>query len=120
KVQLSPDGKLLATAEFDNHEHRHGPVRLWDLTVSPPYPSLALPQSVGTLSLALTADGRWLAIGQEDGTARLLRMPTLPLTTRELQLRTWVALGTRASEGDYQTIALEEWQALQHELRPKR
>ena len=50
--------------------------------------------------------------------ARLFRMPTVPATTREMQLRTWVALGTRVSEGEFQAIAAEEWQALQRELRP--
>ena len=88
--------------------------------MSPAHPSVELPQSVGTLSLALTADGRWLAIGQKDGMARLFRMPTVPATTREMQLRTWVALGTRVSEGEFQAIAAEEWQALQRELRPAR
>jgi WD40 repeat protein/serine/threonine protein kinase len=120
KLKLSPDGRLLATATFDIFENRHGPVRLWDLTVTPPYPSVELPESVGTLSLALTADGRWLAIGQNDGMARLLRMPTLPETTREMQLRTWVALGTRASEGEFKGIAAEEWQALRAELQALR
>jgi hypothetical protein len=95
-------------------------VRLWDLTAGPAYPSVELPQSDGTVSLAWTPDGRWLAVGRENGRAGLLSVPTPPMTTREMQLRTCVALGARESEGGYQTLTAGEWESLRHDLELQR
>jgi WD40 repeat protein/serine/threonine protein kinase len=119
-MEFSPDGKVLATAARDAEGLDYGPVRLWDLTVTPPYPYVALPQSGGTECLSFSGDGRWLAIGLKDGTARLLRLPELPTTTREMRLRTWIALGTRISQGEAQALPLQELQALRDEIRALR
>jgi WD40 repeat protein/serine/threonine protein kinase len=119
-VKLSHDGGLLLTSEWDYFSARPESVRFWSLSAGPPYHSVTLSQSVGTLVVSVTPDWRWLATGQKDGTARVFRMTVPPATTREMRLRTEVALGMRSSGVDYEAIKPEEWQTICRELVPDR
>jgi WD40 repeat protein len=118
-VKINPDGSALATAEGARFSTHHGSVRFWSLSAGPPYHSVKLPQSGGILAVSVTPDWRWLAIGQEDGTARVFPMPIPPATTREMLLRTEVALGMRGSGADHKAISPEEWQTIRRELVPE-
>jgi eukaryotic-like serine/threonine-protein kinase len=111
-LKFLPQGRLLAT-KIDG-----GPAQLWDLTLGPPYQAVTVPQTVSDGGLlALDASGKHLAVGLPGrGMVRLFHLPEPPATTREMQLQTWVALGTRAERGEYQAIPVEEWQALRDEL----
>ena len=67
-----PDGKTLASVSTD------GSLRLWEYRASDASQapqSLAL--SVKLTSLAMSPDGKWLAFGCEDGTARMLNLNKL-------------------------------------------
>jgi len=140
-VVFSPDSKLLATTSADNT------ARLWDLTRGPPLYSFPLrhedgvPEDAhirrkslaggqgaqdsgryqyvrGVQAAAFSPDGRQLATWSDDGTVRLWRLPRAPADLREMQLRTWVALGARhGAGGEVEAIPWQEWRALRAELR---
>jgi WD40 repeat protein/tetratricopeptide (TPR) repeat protein len=112
-VAYSPDGKLLASACHD------GTVRLWAAELGAPWLSLVLPHPAPVFSVAFSSDGRLLATGSEiDSTAWICRLPAPPRELREMQLRTWLALGARHDpDGDVQTIGWEEWPRLREELQ---
>ncbi|MHC4664420.1 MAG: protein kinase domain-containing protein [Planctomycetota bacterium] len=116
-VAYSPDGSILATAS----EEEGRTVRLWDVTGGPPYHSLALPPQAISGKAALesfSSDGTLLVRRLPEGKARVWRLPAAPTHLREMQLRTWVALGAERNEqGEVEAISWREWQKLREELR---
>jgi hypothetical protein len=68
--------------------------------------------------VALNPKGQRLVV-LEEGRLRVLQLPTAPPTLREMELSTWVALGTRvdARGGAAESIPWEEWSRLREELR---
>ena len=115
-VAYNPDGNLLATASGD----RVQTVRLWDVSTGPPYHSLAMPAQAVSSKVALrsfSSDGTLLVGRLADRTARVWRLPAAPADLREMQLRTWVALGAQRNEqGEAKAILHQQWQKLREEL----
>jgi WD40 repeat protein/tetratricopeptide (TPR) repeat protein len=115
-VVYSPDGKLLATASGEDCQN----VRIWDVGGGPPYHSLALPAGAisGTEALeSFSKDGTLLVKRLADGIARVWRVPTAAADVREMQLKTWVALGAERNEkGEVRAIPWELWRTLREEL----
>jgi WD40 repeat protein/Flp pilus assembly protein TadD len=111
-VAFSPDGRLLATATHD------GNARLWATSTQE---SRGQPWRLNQRhihSVAFSPDGRMLATGSCDHTVRLHRLPVAPRDFREVELRTWVALGARLdSQGGVEGIPSPEWHRLAGQLR---
>jgi WD40 repeat protein len=109
-LAFSPDSNLLAVGSAD------GLVRLIDiatgLSCGPP-----LRHGMFVTSVAFSPDGRRLATGSFDKTVRLWPVPRLVPDLREMELRTWVALGARRKAGAVEAIPWEEWQGLRAELK---
>ncbi len=116
-LAYTPDGNLLATVSADKAET----VRLWDLTGRPPYPSLVLPARAfcGKAVLrSFSADGTLPVRRSGHGGARVWRIPAAPADLREMQIRTWVALGAhRDQRRETAAIPWKQWQKLRQELR---
>jgi WD40 repeat protein/serine/threonine protein kinase len=115
-VAYSPDGKLLATSLDDQAKT----VRLWDISIGPPYYSLELPANAISGKEALesfSADGTLLVGRLPEGKARVWRVPDAPTDLREMQLRTWISLGLRRNqEGQITPTEWKEWHELRREL----
>jgi WD40 repeat protein len=105
-------GKLLGTG------YQGGTVRLLDVGTGLPCPTLRHEHWVS--AVALSPDGKWLATGSVDTTARLWPVPRRTITDlHEMELRTWVALGARLDgQGVARPIPWEEWRRLREELQP--
>jgi len=116
-VAYSPDGSILATSSGEGGQA----VRIWDISTAPPYQSLALPPLAVSGKEALESfsiDGTLLVRMLPEGKARVWRVPEAPTDLREMQVRTWVALGAqRNDQGEVTAIPWEQWQALREELR---
>jgi WD40 repeat protein len=121
RVVFAPDGKLLITVAPG------GTLRLWDVASGqqlgaawhfaggdiPKQPVPDIP-----LQVAFSPDGRWLATLGGDMHLRLWPVPEAELSLREMELRTWLALGVRLdAQGGWQSIPGPEWRALRRELR---
>jgi tetratricopeptide (TPR) repeat protein len=95
-------------------------VRIWYLGGSPPYHSLELPAEAisGKAELAsFSIDGTLLVKMLSDGKARIWRLPLAPKVVRQMQLRTWIALGAQYNEhGEVIAIPSQQWQMLREEL----
>jgi WD40 repeat protein/serine/threonine protein kinase len=137
-VEFSPDGKLLATVSGQWGRT----VRLWDVSTGPPYHSLAMSaqaiaddtasDSAGALTdlratwnskgaLELFRKNEMILIRTlPDGKARVWRLPEVPSELREMQLRTWVALGARLNDqGQAIPIKWEQWRGLRDDLHSR-
>ncbi len=111
-IDFSPDGTLLATASEDHT------VRLWPVTALHPTHSLALRHDDVVLSVSFNPEGNRLATGSKDGTIRIWPLPEVPDSLREMQLRTWIALGIRRDDNGRETaITPQDWWELRRELR---
>jgi WD40 repeat protein len=76
-AEISPDGSTLALASM-----KQSVVDLWDLDANRSLGSVMDPDSMAVVSwgsLALTADGRVLAVGREDGTIQVWDVPARKL-----------------------------------------
>ncbi len=124
-VEFSPDGKLLATASGEGGRT----VRLWDISIGPPYHSLELPSKAirgstwwndkGALE-SFRKDGTILFRILPEGKARVWRVPEAPADLREMQLRTWIALGAEHNkQGETTAIQWQKWQKLLKELHTR-
>lgn len=117
---FSPDGNLLATAS--GKKASDVSLRIWDISASPPYHSLALPlnQTVrGNIALSsFSSDGTILVEKSNDGSAHLWSLPPVPVNLYEIRLRTWIALGSRLNaQGGITAIPWEQYGKLRDELR---
>jgi WD40 repeat protein/serine/threonine protein kinase/tetratricopeptide (TPR) repeat protein len=116
-LAYSPEGNLLATASGEEAST----IRLWDVTVGPPYLSLVLPRQLACSKRSLdsfSTDGTIMVGGAGEGTARVWRLPTAPTNLREMQLRTLAAVGARSSsDGQVVLVSREEWLRYHNELR---
>jgi WD40 repeat protein/tRNA A-37 threonylcarbamoyl transferase component Bud32 len=109
-LAFSPDGTLLATAGTD------GMVRLWELSTGLPC-SPPLAHEEFATCVAFSADGRLLATGSFDHTARLWRLPAPVTDVREMELRTWRALGARLNDqGVVEPFSWRQWQELRNPM----
>jgi WD40 repeat protein len=108
---FSPDGRLLAVASWD------GTARVWELATGQPCgPPLRF--GVRVDGVAISPDGKLLATAAGDGTTQMWRLPALPASPREMELRTWVALGARLdAQGVAAAIPWHEWRTFREELR---
>jgi WD40 repeat protein len=115
-VAYSPDGSLLATISGD----RAQTVQVWEVGTGPPYHSLVLPfQAVGRKAVlsSFSSAGEIIVSKSRDGTAHVWRVPVPPTNLREVQLRTWVALGAQHDrQGQIIPIPWDQWQKLHEEL----
>jgi WD40 repeat protein len=116
-IAFSPDGDVLATASGDKAQT----IRLWDMSTGPSYLSLEPPAAVvrGRAALeSFSTDGALLVRKLPEGKARVWRLPTAPTDLREMEIRTWVALGAQRNEqGEETTIPWQQWQKLREELQ---
>jgi WD40 repeat protein len=118
-VRFSPDGNVLATASGEEGRA----VRLWDLSVGPPYHSLDFPaQAVGgnkTLE-AFSTHGTIMIQMLPGARARVWRLPKKPTNLREMQLKTWIALGLqRNQQGELTMVQSGQWHRLRQALTRK-
>jgi WD40 repeat protein/serine/threonine protein kinase len=114
-VAYSPDGNLLATASGEDV------ITLWDVSVRPPYYSLVMPghtfsARAGTLE-SFSKDGTLLVRRLPEKKARVWCLPLVPTDLREMQLRTWIAVGSQQNnQGVVTAIPWRQWQKLREEL----
>jgi WD40 repeat protein/DNA-directed RNA polymerase subunit RPC12/RpoP len=109
-LAFSPNGKMLATVAAD------GNARILDVASGLRCGPVMHHQGVGT-AVAFSPDGTLLATASFDQTARIWRVPRLLTDLREMELRTWVALGARLNEQGFpEVIPWQEWQRLRNEL----
>jgi WD40 repeat protein len=66
-LALSPDGKLLVTAEFDQTEQRNV-LRVWDMSSESDEPVATLDDPLGSSDVTFSRDGKLLAAGSSNGT----------------------------------------------------
>jgi WD40 repeat protein len=94
-------------------------VRVWETTT---YQLCGQPmvQQGPIRSLAISPDSRRL-VAATGTVAQLWRIPQPPNNLREMELRTWVALGARLSpQGVVESIPWQEWLGLRDELQHRR
>jgi WD40 repeat protein len=110
-VAFSPNGRLLATP-FDE-----GIARLWETGTGEP---CGPPLPAGG-SVTFSPNGKLLATASAVSAAVLWPVPSAPADLREMELRTWVALGARLdAAGGVEAIPWQEWQQLRDELHRHR
>jgi WD40 repeat protein len=114
-ISFSPDGNILATISGDKAQT----VRLWDMSTGPSYLCLELPAVAVRRALkSFSTDGALLVRKLPEGKAHLWHLPLPSMDLREMQLRTWVALGAQHNEqGEATAIPSDQWEKLREELR---
>lgn len=111
---FSPDGRWIATKGFD------GSSGLWDVHTGRNLGAF-IKQEPGIHDAAFDPSGKRLLTGTLDpGPSSIFMwdLPDQPGTQREMEIRTWLALGKRATEsGGQERLDWSEWDALNRELR---
>jgi tetratricopeptide (TPR) repeat protein len=67
---------------------------------------------------SFTSDGTIMVRELAEGKARVWRLPTAPADLREMELRTWVALGAQRNEqGEVTAMPWQQWEEFREKLR---
>ena len=103
-MAFSPDGNLLATVSRDEGQT----VRIWDIGSDPPCQSLTFPRPAMQENEVLqpfSKDGTILVSKYGEKVAQAWCLPKAPIDLREMQLKTWIALGAqRNQQGEVASI----------------
>ena len=109
-VVYGNDHKLVATLSGDPGDVS---LRLWDVSLGPPYHSLVLPRQTGQTTIAFSPSGKTMAIGSSQGTVRLWQLPQPPTGLREMQRKTWATLGICLdADGEPENVPWRQWRNL--------
>jgi WD40 repeat protein/serine/threonine protein kinase len=96
-LAYSPCGNLLAVASGENRQDAS--IRIWDISAGPPCYGLTLPSErpvpAEVVLASFRRDGTIIVGESSDGRARLWQLPSTSADLHEIQLRTWIALGSR-------------------------
>ena len=111
-LTFTPDGSLIETHSLD------GSVQLWETATAQPFgPSMRSIGSNNGNQPSLSPDGKLLVVRGEADEWGLWRVPSPPRDLREMELRTWTALGVRINDrGTTEPIPWREWQRLRARL----
>jgi WD40 repeat protein len=121
RLQPAPDNRHLVTVAPS------GTLKLWDISsgqqLGPAWRFDKKDSGTGRgddpfPQVAFSPDARWLGTLINDGLLRLWPMFQTPASLREMELRTWLAVGARIGpEGSAESIPGLEWQELLRESR---
>jgi WD40 repeat protein len=110
-VAFSPNGQRLVTASWD------GTVRLWE--TAPDAAHGQSPRHSNAVEAKLFSPEEKLpASSASEAAEPVARRPMASTHLREMELRTWVALGSRLNaQGDVEAIPWQEWRGFREELQ---